>query len=163
MKKVLISVALMAVSSASFADSLVYGGASFGQSKLGDGNGSSFTAHVGTGILPFIGVEAGYSRSGEMDTATNETSEVNTTYVALKPSLDFGPLHVYAKGGLHSWESETKNTSGTTSDDGIDIMYGVGAEYYLMGPVSIGASFQTYTVDDEKLTNFTINGTIHFL
>jgi hypothetical protein len=163
MKKVLITLALMTASSATLADSLVYGGAAIGQSSLGDGNGSSLTIHAGTGILPFIGVEAGYSRSGDMDTATGETTEINTTYVALKPSIDFGPLHVYAKGGLHSWDEEVKNGTGTTNNDGIDIMYGVGAEYFLMGPISIGASIQTYKIDDENLTNFTLNGTIHFL
>lgn len=163
MKKTLISLALMMASSVSYADSLVYGGASVGESSFGDGTASSFNIHAGTGILPFIGVEAGLNRSGEMDTAAGQTTEINSGYVALKPSIDFGPLHIFAKGGLHRWDETIETSAGIAEDDGVDIMYGVGAEYFLMGPISFGASLQTYIVDGEDLTNFTLNGTFHFL
>ncbi|MGX9416239.1 outer membrane beta-barrel protein [Vibrio sp. RC27] len=163
MKKALIAAALISISSFSYADSLVYAGASVGQSSLGDGDGTSFTVHAGTGILPFIGIEAGIVRSGEMDTASGVTTEITSGYAAIKPSIDFGPLHIYAKGGLHRWDQTTTVGSNESADEGIDIMYGVGAEYFLLGPISFGASLQTYIVDDEELTNFTLNGTFHFL
>ncbi|WP_462055735.1 outer membrane beta-barrel protein, partial [Vibrio cholerae] len=79
---------------------------------------------------------------------------------AVKPSIDFGPLHVYAKGGLHSWD---QNINGNKSNDGIDIMYGVGAEYFIMGPVSVGASYMKYTMDNSDVGTLSFNATLHFL
>ncbi len=163
MKKSIIALALVTVSSAAFADSFIYGGASAGSSSFNGGTGSSVSIHAGTGILPFVGVEAGYTRSGDMDTASGESTEITTTYVALKPSLDVGPLQIYAKGGLHSWEEKVTTSAGTTTDDGVSVMYGVGAEYFVGGPMSVGASYQTYSIGGKEMTDFTLNATVHFL
>ncbi|PSD41881.1 outer membrane beta-barrel protein, partial [Vibrio sp. V02_P2A34T13] len=103
MKKTLIALALISTSSMAFADSWIYGGASVGQSDLNGKSGTSYNIHAGTGILPLIGLEAGYTDHGKFEvTATNEIA-ASSVYFAVKPSIDFGPLHVYAKGGLHSW------------------------------------------------------------
>ena len=87
-----------------FCDALVYGGASAGQSDLGGESSTSYNVHVGTGILPFIALEAGFQDFGEFKNATYDNVkrdlQASTVYFAVKPSMDFGPLHVYARAGL---------------------------------------------------------------
>ncbi len=155
MKKTLLALALIGASTTAFADSWIYGGASVGQSDLNGETATSMTVHAGTGILPFIGVEAGYTDHGDFDDVS-----ANSVYFALKPSIDFGPLHVYARGGLHSWNTEFSNGK---EDDGVDIMYSVGAEYFILGPFSVGASYNNYKLDDDNIDSFSLNATFHFL
>ncbi|OLQ87731.1 hypothetical protein BIY21_16645 [Vibrio ponticus] len=159
MKKTLLALALIGASATASADSWIYGGANVGQSELGGEDATSYGVHVGTGILPFIGLEAGYQNHGEFDVSgTNFKVEAESVYFAAKPSIDLGPLHVYAKGGLHKWDM-----SGDFNKDDVDIMYGVGAEYFLFGPVSVGASYSVFTMDDEDVKTLSLNATFHFL
>ncbi len=51
MKKTLLAVALLSASSAAMADSWIYGGASVGQSDYKGETDTSYSVHVGTGIL----------------------------------------------------------------------------------------------------------------
>ncbi len=159
MKKTLLALALIGASTTALADSWIYGGASVGQSNYKGETGSSFNIHAGTGILPIIGVEAGYTKHGDFDFGATEVS-ASSVYLALKPSIDFGPLHVYAKGGLHSWEEQVNDKK---VDDGLNIMYAIGAEYFFMGPFSVGASYNNYTLDDDNIDSFSLNATFHFL
>ncbi len=155
MKKTLLALALIGASTTAFADSWIYGGASVGQSDLNGETATSMNVHAGTGILPFIGVEAGYTDHGDFGDVS-----ANSVYFALKPSIDFGPLHIYGRGGLHSWNTEFSNGK---KDDGVDIMYSVGAEYFIMGPFSIGASYSNYELDGDNIDSFSLNTTFHFL
>jgi len=160
MKKTLLAFALIGASTTALADSWIYGGASVGQSDFNGKTSTSMNVHAGTGILPFIGVEAGYTDHGDFDIGANQEMSASSVYFALKPSIDFGPLHVYARGGLHSWDTEITNGA---KDDGVDIMYSVGAEYFIMGPFSVGASYNNYELDDENIDSFSLNATFHFL
>lgn len=60
MKKTLLALALIGASATASADSWIYGGANVGQSDFGSEDATSYGVHVGTGILPLIGLEAGY-------------------------------------------------------------------------------------------------------
>lgn len=159
MKKALLAVALLGASSAAMADSWVYGGATVGQSDYKGETDTSYSVHAGTGILPIIGIEAGVTQHGEFN-IDGQDIKLKSYYAALKPSIDFGPLHIYAKGGFHQWDGTVE---GGTDDDGLDIMYGVGAEYFVFGPVSIGASYMKYTANDEDIGSFSLNASLHFL
>ncbi|NOH80522.1 porin family protein [Vibrio sp. RE86] len=164
MKKTLLALALIGASATASADSWIYGSASVGQADLGNESSTSYNVHVGTGILPFIGLEAGYQNFGEFDNVnygnvTFNNLEGSAVYFAAKPSIDFGPLHVYAKAGLHSYEL----TGGSFKEDEIDMMYGVGAEYFVMGPISLGASYNVFSMKEEDVKNFSLNATFHFL
>lgn len=50
---------------------------------------------------------------------------------------------------------------------GVSYMYGVGAEYFLLDNISVGASYQSFGVDingdSDNLSSFTGNVTFHFL
>ncbi|MFM2590283.1 porin family protein [Vibrio sp. TBV020] len=165
MKKTLLALALIGASATASADSWIYGSASVGQADLGNESSTSYNVHVGTGILPFIGLEAGYQNFGDFDNVTYGSQvmdlEGSAVYFAAKPSIDFGPLHVYAKAGLHSYE--LNQTNGNFSEDEIDMMYGVGAEYFVMGPLSLGASYNVFSMKEEDVKNFSLNATFHFL
>lgn len=165
MKKTLLALALIGVSATASADALIYGGASAGQSTLGGETSSSYNVHVGTGILPFIALEAGYQNFGEFKNTTYDNVkrdlEASAVYFAVKPSMDFGPLHVYGKAGLHSYELKDKNSD--FKEDEIDITYGVGAEYSVMGPVTLGVSYNVFSMKKENVENFSLNATFHFL
>ncbi|MFB9133968.1 porin family protein [Vibrio sp. AK197] len=166
MKKTLLALALIGASTSAFADSWIYGSASVGQATMDGESSTSYNIHVGTGILPFIGLEAGLQNYGEFD-GVNYGGVVrdlkgSSYYVAAKPSIDFGPLHVYAKAGLHRYELKSQHSDGFKDDD-IDVMYGIGAEYFMMGPVSFGASYNVYSFDKDEAENFSLNATFHFL
>lgn len=158
MKKTLLALALTSIAGTVSADSLIYGGAMIGQSDYDGETATSAEIHVGTGLLPFIGIEGGYIDHGKFDIGANELT-ANSIYAAIRPSIDFGPLHVYGRMGLHSWDSEY----GSIKDDGVDPMYGVGVEYFLLGPVAIGAAYHVYKLEDEDITNLSLTATFHFL
>ncbi|MBE3664863.1 hypothetical protein BOO35_06995 [Vibrio navarrensis] len=165
MKKTLLALALVGTSSTAMADSWIYGGATVGQSDFKGESGTSYSIHAGTGILPIIGIEAGLTQHGTFDidySGTKHDTKLRSYYAALKPSIDVGPLHVWAKGGLHQWDKEVTGLS-AQDDDGVDIMYGVGAEYFIFGPLSVGASYMNYTTDKDDVGTFSLNATIHLL
>lgn len=163
MRKTLLALALIGASSTAMADSWIYGGATVGQSDLSDGDATAYGVHVGTGILPFIGLEAGYWNHGELDVEgyRDQTQKIDaeSIYFAAKPSIDFGPLHVYGKAGVHSYKLDGSDFE----EDKVDLMYGVGAEYFIFGPLSLGASYNVFEVKDDSIKNFSLNATLHFL
>lgn len=159
MKKTLLALVLLGASSTAMADALIYAGASVGQSDYRGDTSTAYNLHVGTGILPFFAVEGGYTNLGDFKVSGVEHS-ATTMYAALKPSIDFGPLHIYGRAGLHSWKTEIDDSK---NDDGLDIMYGVGAEYFIMGPFSVGAGYHRYTLDKKDVKVVSFNATFHFL
>ncbi|KPL97153.1 outer membrane beta-barrel protein [Vibrio splendidus] len=164
MKKTLLALALLGASSTAMADSWLYGGVMGGQNSFAGEDETAMGIHVGTGILPLIGVEAGYWDLGSFDNVSygnraKQGVDVSTAYLAIKPSIDFGPLHVYAKGGLHSYEVKGDNFK----QDDVDVMFAVGAEYFIFGPLSVGASYQNFKMKDDDSGVFSLNATIHLL
>jgi opacity protein-like surface antigen len=162
-KKLIVLGALMMATTSAYAssDSLLYAGAALGQTEFGDGAGSDTLMGVraGTGILPFIDVEGGYMKLGELD-GTGGAS-LSTVYVAAKPTLTLGIADVYARFGLHKWDV----SGGSWSDDSTDLMYGIGVDYYLSDSLSVGASYTRYKFDGDTLDGeadaIAINATFH--
>ncbi|WP_117234868.1 outer membrane beta-barrel protein [Vibrio maerlii] len=160
MKKTLLALALIGASATASADSWIYGGVNAGQADFGGETDSSYGVHIGTGILPFIGLEAGYQNHGKIDFGPGLEIDGDSVYFAAKPSIDFGPLHVYARGGVHSYNFDTS----FGKEDDFEMMYGIGAEYFVFGPLSVGASYNIFkTKLDEDIKTFAINASLHFL
>jgi opacity protein-like surface antigen len=169
MKKTLLALALVGASTSAFADAWLYGGVSAGRADYNGNSDTPMGFHVGTGILPIIGVEGGYWKHGNYDMAEGTSTgyaEMGSWYAALKPSIDIGPIQLYAKGGFHYYNADYKgNLNG--SDSGTDFMYGVGAEYFVTDMLSVGASWQRFNgiktsfSNDKDLDSFTINATLH--
>ncbi len=163
--------ALALCSTSAFADSWLYAGGQIGQSNIQSESDTTYGVHVGTGILPLIGIEAGYFNHGKVGLSLNGNKgdgDFSSLYLAIKPSIDLGPFHIYAKGGINAFDVNYKGSlSSLDNDDGISYMYGVGAEYFLFDNLSVGASYQAFGVDIDKdsdsLDSFTGNVTFHFL
>ncbi|OSP11938.1 hypothetical protein B7489_16065 [Vibrio alginolyticus] len=171
MKKTLSLFALTLCSTSAMADSWIYAGGQIGQSDIDSENDTTYGIHVGTGILPFIGIEAGYFNHGKVDlslSGSRGSADFDSFYLAAKPSIDFGPLHVYAKGGINAFNVDYDGgLRNLDKDDGVSYMYGVGAEYFLLDNVSVGASYQAFGVgiegDSDTVSSVTGNITFHFL
>jgi OOP family OmpA-OmpF porin len=60
----------------------------------------------------------------------------------------------FAKIGLHRWDSEASESStagsGSLSDSGTDIFYGVGVQFSLTNQISVRLEAEEYKFDDEK-------------
>ncbi|MDD9176124.1 porin family protein [Aliivibrio finisterrensis] len=157
MKKTLLALALASVSVTAAADSLIYGGLQVGSADYAGDSSTVYGAHIGTGILPFIGLEMGAWNLGSYDVA-GQTTDVTSVNFAVKPSIDFGPLHVYGKAGMHSWESK-----GFLKNDGVDPFFGLGVEYNILPMFTVGAGYNNFTVDDKNIDFASVNLTVHFL
>lgn len=160
MKKLYLGLILATASSSALADSLVYGGVATGQYTQDGDSGATYTMHVGTGILPFVGLEAGMTQFGEVTLDNGDKSKSTSYFVAARPSIDIGPIRVFAKGGLQKWSQEI---NGSKVDDGINVTYGVGADYFLSGPLTLGASYESTRINGKDVGNFMLNFSVNLL
>jgi opacity protein-like surface antigen len=159
MKKTLLALVLAGTSTFAVADAWIYGGANIGQASFDSDSATTTGLHIGTGILPIIGIEAGYQNHGSAGFTDFDVDSSSSVYLAIKPSIDFGPLHVYGRLGAHSYDLSAETA--INSDDGYDLMYGVGAEYFVFDMVSIGAGYQNYVMGKQNIDSFTLNATVH--
>ncbi|MGF1754012.1 porin family protein [Vibrio makurazakiensis] len=180
MKKALIALVLATASNAAHADALLYASVGAGQATydIGDGVSEKETGYSltgGTGLLPFIGIEAGTVNHGTMS-FSGSSGAVDVTassyFAAVRPSIDFVNLHIYGKAGIHSTSTETKVQSNNMDTSNIGLLYGVGAEYFFMPMFSTGLSYTIFNgqkVNDGAgersydLNNLSLNVTFHFL
>ncbi|MDC0476196.1 porin family protein [Alphaproteobacteria bacterium] len=62
----------------------------------------------------------------------------------------------FVKFGMHSWDTEetlaVATASATSTDDGIDILMGIGAEYDVSEKVAFVVGYDKYTLDDDDVT-----------
>ena len=162
MNKTLLALALLGATSIASADSWIYGGLSVGKSDLDGLDDTAYSLHVGTGILPFIGIEGGYTHHGKFSDHGNDVS-VKSFYGAIKPSINFGELQIYAKGGLHSWSLDADAGAKFKDDDGYDLMWSVGADYEVFGPFALGANYSNYVIDGDHVGSYNLTAALHFL
>lgn len=136
------------------ADALIYAGANAGYAQSGSSGEFAYGLHLGTGIIPFVGIEAGY-----WDFGSFHGVDSSSLYLAAKPCIDVGPFHLYAKGGITRFDQDGPDGS----NDGVDLMYGLGAEYFMSRTVSLGASYMNFGQDGDAVDTFTLSATFHFL
>lgn len=156
-----LAIGLMSVSSMAAADSWLYAGGAVGQSSFDSDDTTTFGLHVGTGILPIIGIEAGYWNHGSFK-SNGQEYDFDSFYVGIKPSIDLGPVHLYGRLGANRYNLDGR--LGADNDDGYDVMYGLGVEYFIIDMISVGAGYQNFEVGDAgNIDSFTLNATFHFL
>ena len=101
-----------------------------------------------------LAVEAGYVDFGEPDidisgdTLLVDTKGINVWGIA---ALDVGPVAVFGKVGMISWDVEASFQDSGADDDGTDLGYGLGLRFGL-GPVDIRGEYELYDLDDTDLT-----------
>lgn len=116
-----------------------------------DGSGTAFKIQGGYRFMKFFGVEADYRDFGTQDdTIFGETVELDTT------SLDLfavgvipvgGAFEVFGKAGWSSWDADVTAPSGSGSDDGTDLAYGLGAAY-AFGKFALRLEYEQFDIDD---------------
>ncbi len=115
--------------------------ADLGEASLSGDNGDTFTLN---------GTAYQFNTTGSI--AISST----TIGMAAKFKFDMGDtLRGYAKGGLHSWDSEAKvstaTASATATTDGTDILWGIGAEYGIGEKTALLLGYDSYTLDDDTV------------
>lgn len=165
MKKItLIPLLACLVSSSVWADSWIYGGASLGSSDYDNDDSVSYSLFVGTGILPWIGVEGGYVDHGKFKASAGGGDVWSeSAYAAIRPNVSFGPLQLYAKAGVNSWILEGDAGVSIPDDDGVDEMWAVGADYSLLGPMSVGVEYSRFSIGNKEVKSINATVTFYFL
>lgn len=103
-----------------------------------DGDASAYKVFGGFnfGLIPFVdlGIEGGYLNLGEPGEVVNllpVTAGIDGLSAFAVAGVNLGPLGLFAKYGLISWESELTVDGQRYSQDGVDGAYGLGAKIQL--------------------------------
>ena len=95
-----------------------------------------------------LGVEAGYVDFGKPSTSLVEidASALNLWGVA---GFSIGPVGLFGKLGYIAWDADSSllGTSISTSDDGSDVGYGIGAKFELWS-LQFRAEYEIYDIED---------------
>jgi len=176
-KAILFAVALIAlpVLPAVAADNGFYLGGSVGQANLKisditdgistadfDADDTAFKLIAGIRPLDWLGVEAAYVNFGEPeDTVLNQKLKADGDGISAFAVgfLPTGPVDLFAKVGLISWDSKI---SGSFDDSGTDLAYGVGAQFRVLG-LSIRAEYEKFDISDVDLDMISVGLTYTFL
>ncbi|HEX4969818.1 MAG TPA: porin family protein [Steroidobacteraceae bacterium] len=177
-KTILFAVALLAlpVLPAVAADNGFYLGASVGQANLKiddlsgntlsdddfDGDDLAFKLIAGIRPLDWLGVEAAYVNFGEPeDTVVGTKLQADGDGISAFAVgfLATGPVDLFAKVGLISWDSKI---SGSFDDDGTDLAYGAGAQFRVLG-LSVRAEYEKFDISDVDLDMISVGVTYTFL
>ena len=177
-KAILFAVALFALPAlpAVAADNGFYLGASVGQANLKiddltnntfndddfDGDDMAFKLIAGMRPLDWLGVEAAYVNFGEPEdtvVGTKLKADGDGISAFAVGFLGTGPVDLFAKVGLISWDS--KISSGF-DDDGTDLAYGAGAQFRVLG-LSIRAEYEKFDISDVDLDMISVGVTYTFL
>jgi opacity protein-like surface antigen len=176
-KAILFAAALIAlpVLPAVAADNGFYLGGSVGQANLKisditdgistadfDADDTAFKLIAGIRPLDWLGIEAAYVNFGEPeDTVLNQKLKADGDGISAFAVgfLPTGPVDLFAKVGLISWDSKI---SGSFDDSGTDLAYGVGAQFRVLG-LSIRAEYEKFDISDVDLDMISVGLTYTFL
>ena len=177
-KAIVLAAALFAlpVLPAVAADNGFYLGASVGQANLKiddltngtlenddfDADDMAFKLIAGIRPLDWLGVEAAYVNFGEPEDTvlgTKLKADGDGISAFAVGFLATGPVDLFAKVGLISWDSKI---SGRFDDDGTDLAYGAGAQFRVLG-LSIRAEYEKFDISDVDLDMISVGVTYTFL
>lgn len=177
-KAIVLAAALFAlpVLPAIAADNGFYLGASVGQANLKiddltndvfpdddfSGDDLAFKLIAGMRPLDWLGVEAAYVNFGEPEdtvVGTKLKADGDGISAFAVGFLATGPVDLFAKVGLISWDSKI---SGSFDDDGTDLAYGAGAQFRVLG-LSIRAEYEKFDISDVDLDMISVGLTYTFL
>ncbi len=186
MKKSLLCVMVIMAATvipASAADNGFYLGASIGGSsidvsdfdeELGDLNFSdgdaAYKLFAGYRLMSFFGVEGGYVDLGRPSDTVGDDINVKIGVDGWDAFavgfLPIGPVDVFAKLGLISWDADIgaafEDIVEHDSDDGTDVVWGLGVALRL-GSFAVRAEAERFEIGDaDKVYMFSVGGTFTF-
>lgn len=161
----LIGIASLVFSAESMADSGLYIGGSVGSAGIElevsdtvdvfvfDEDASAWKAFLGYKFdLPFfnLGIEGGYvdlgAPSGDF-AGTQIELAVDGLNVFGVLGFDLGPVGVFAKAGMISWDATATIDGFAEADDGSDPAYGVGISFGI-GSIQLRAEYELFDIDE---------------
>ncbi len=160
-KAILATALLMASTAAMAADNGIYLGASLGDANIEidqglaqvDSDDTGFKFIVGLRPLDWFGVEASYVNFGEAEDGrlAANTDGISAFGVFFLP---VGPVDVFAKGGLISFDStvELDGIGDIYREDGTDLAYGLGVQFRLLS-LGVRAEYERFDIDDVEDAN----------
>jgi hypothetical protein len=163
MRKAILATALLLASTASMAaDNGIYLGASLGRANTDldeartgvdlDGDDTGFKIIAGIRPLDWFGIEASYVNFGEVREGPLSVESDGITGFGVF-FLPVGPVDLFAKGGVISFNTDVKARGfGTLRDDGTDFAYGVGAQFRLLS-LSVRAEYEMFDIDSADDAN----------
>lgn len=170
-KKSYLTIALLCASTNVMASGYV--GAAFGTVDMGLDSISSFDdptgfeLFLGTRVNQNLSIEAALIGFGEASDGIAPVWRVNSSTLAFG-ALAIAPVNenfdVFMKVGLHLWNAEiSQDGYGVfAEDDGTDFFYGVGATMKVNQNLSLGARYNSYDMDGDDVTMFSLNAQIGF-
>lgn len=176
-----LTAALVTFGTAQAADSGFYVGGSLGQTTLKvpsgitdvpdfNDNDTSYKLYAGYNwnlALFNLGVEGGYidfgSPSESLDVNTSLKIDADALNLVGMGGFNFGPFDVYAKAGWVSWDASLSISGvdpgfgvGSLSEDGTDLMYGIGARFAL-GKLHFRGEWEQFDIEDtDKVYMFSV-------
>jgi Outer membrane protein beta-barrel domain len=153
---------LLAAGAASAADNGIYFGASLGDANVEidqglaqiDASDTGFKLIAGIRPLDWFGVEVNYVNFGEPEQGPLAVDADGFTGSAVF-FLPVGPVDVFAKGGIVSWDGSVDIDGGGGTlfqEDGTDLAYGIGAQFRVWS-LSIRAEYEIFDLDDVEDAN----------
>jgi len=152
-----------------------YVGLGFGQSEIDQGffgeYGDGFKVFGGLQLNRNVAVEAAYIDYGSpSENVFGADTKYEATAVAawakgLWPV--FSRIDLFGKVGLAYWEVDSKSTlfgfpSSTTSDDGIDLSWGIGTSLNYWDKLSIQLEYEDILADIDAITLWSISAVYKF-
>lgn len=136
---------------------------------------TGFRIFGGFGQNPNFGIEIGYSDFGEATfdaesdgccfypagpvSASAATTGIDVSLVGRAPMSD--AVAVTARLGMLKWETEfdarVSGGSGSDSEDGTDILFGIGLEFAASSSMSLRGEFTRYALDDADLDSLSLS------
>lgn len=122
--------------------------------KETDDSSAAFGLFGGYHLNEVLAIEAAYNDFGEAEKGgvKVEASALSLGMVGKLPvRTDFT---LFGKVGLAAWDIDV--SPGTFSDSGTDVYFGIGADYDIGGTSAVRFGIDTYAMDDEDITSFSI-------
>jgi len=120
---------------------------------------SKIIAGYNIGFIPFVdfAIEGSYVDFGA-PASTAVSAEATGLDAFGLVGLNFGPIGIFAKTGVISWDLET-NTG--FSDSGTDPAYGIGARFQLFA-ISVRAEYEIFEFDTADVDLISVSATFTF-
>lgn len=119
------------------------------------------------GLIPFlnIAIEGGYndfgSQQGTINNVAGNTID-STAWTAFGlAGFDMGPIGLFAKAGMASWDSDLNTPIGSASDSGTDPAYGLGAKFQL-GSLAVRAEYEVFDLDGADINFASVGASFTF-
>jgi len=163
MRKAILATALLLASTATMAaDNGIYLGASLGRANIEldrnttgldlDGDDTGFKFIAGIRPLDWFGIEASYVNFGEVEEGPLSVESNGITGFGVF-FLPLGPVDLFAKGGVISFDTDVKvRNLGSLRDNGTEFAYGAGVQFRLLS-LGVRAEYEVFDIDDVDNAN----------